>query len=192
MLFHHKSLWTDVTLFVLKSLFTILSFEWFLSLMKFEVNVFIPSWVSGNFEIFAPPWSYFPCKKPPVLLIDLCTKYLYREGYSIVWKAIGIDTYRHIIGTSILQKSSGLRDIDSSSGGVCGAFLWPQWFQKEFDVFLSIFLLNHSIKWVWMAVDCKLQLVHFWKLYIFICVSSRQVWLFLKSSIPTGARTYLT
>jgi len=44
---------------------------------------------------------------------------LYREGYSTVWKAIGIDTYRHIIGNSIVQKSSGMRDIATLSGGVC-------------------------------------------------------------------------
>ena len=47
--------------------------------------------------------------------------YLYREGYSSVQKAIGIDTYRHIIGISRDQKSPGLRDIDTLSGGVCGA-----------------------------------------------------------------------
>ena len=42
-----------------------------------------------------------------------------REGYSTVCKAIGIDTYRHIVGISIVQKSPGLRDIDKLSGGVC-------------------------------------------------------------------------
>ena len=49
--------------------------------------------------------------------------YLYREGYSTEWKAIGIDTYRHIIGNSIVQKSPGLRDIATLSGGVCGALV---------------------------------------------------------------------
>ena len=63
-------------------------------------------------------------------------------------------------------------------------------FKKGSVSFLKIFLLNYSIKWVWMEADCKL--VQFCKFYIFIGVSPRQVWLFLKSSVPIGSRTYLT
>ena len=57
-------------------------------------------------------------------------------------KAIGIDTYRRIIGISRDQKSSGLRDIDTLSGGVCGASVRCETLCSKSEVIL---MGNHCI-----------------------------------------------
>jgi hypothetical protein len=73
-----------------------------------------------------------------------------REGYSTVCKAIGIDTYRHIVGISRVQKSPGLRDIDKLSGGVC----LPIQIRKDIDLttkkyYSSLKKINKEA-----AIDC--------------------------------------